>query len=68
MACSLLGLARSDLGGVALLGLSTLFRSSSGVFMGTGLPLRVRLLLRGGVWGAVSFTTSAAGRCRSFLS
>lgn len=47
--CNLLDMASKDLGGVALWGLSTLFSNISGVFIVTGLPLRVMLLRRGGV-------------------
>jgi hypothetical protein len=44
---TLAGMASSDLGGVVLLGLSTLFSRISGVFMEMGLPLSVMLLRRG---------------------
>ena len=44
---SLVGMASCDLGGVVLIGLSTLLRRISGVLRETGLPLRVRLPWRG---------------------
>ena len=47
--CNLVVMVSSDLGGVVLLGLSTLLSNISGVFMATGLPLRVKLPRRGGV-------------------
>ena len=47
MVCTLVAMVSSDLGGVALIGLSTLFSTISGVLRVTGLPFTVILFLRG---------------------
>ena len=45
--CNLVAMVSNDLGGVTLIGLSTLFSNISGVFRAIGLPLTVTLFRLG---------------------